>query len=260
MTHFESKIQQHISKLQSTPAGLLEAEVTRKRLDWFAEHAAEYAALTPTPRRAYEFLFRDYMGLDLADLPVIEECEDEIVWLSRNPCPTLEACIRAGLETRFVCRAVYERSTQALISCVDPQLRFLRSYTEIRPHAEHCRERLARLDFQAALTAADEEARRAVDQEAALQGAVVFLGRRLLGRSGGLQAAALSIRQSLEILGEENLTGAVLFCTPEPSPELFEAAAAAAITSVVWRAGLTWVESFPAFPTGLDPAALRLRK
>ena len=42
-----------------------------------------------------------------------------------------------GLDTRSVCRGAYEKSTQAFISHMDPELRFLRSYSEIRPYSDH---------------------------------------------------------------------------------------------------------------------------
>ena len=80
------------------------------------------------------------MGLPLLDLGVTTESETAITWLSRNPCRTLEACTTLGLDTRVVCRAVYEKSTQAFLSGLDPQLRFLRDYEEICPHAPQCRD------------------------------------------------------------------------------------------------------------------------
>jgi hypothetical protein len=69
-------------------------------------------------------------GSSSGDVPVVHESKDEIVWASTNRCSTLDACLEIGLDTRKVCRAVYEKSTQVLISRLDPQLRFLREYAE----------------------------------------------------------------------------------------------------------------------------------
>ena len=59
-----------------------------------------------------------------------------------NPCPTLEACRAEGLDTRKICRAVYEKSTQVMVSRLNPRLRFLRDYTQLRPQSDACLERM----------------------------------------------------------------------------------------------------------------------
>jgi hypothetical protein len=124
-----SKVQRQIERLQHCSYQAIEAEVAQKRVAWFRQHdgiAARYEH--PTPRQAFDLLFFDYMGLSLEELPIVSETETEIVWQSANPCPTLEAVRALGLDTRIVCRAAYEKSTQAFVSQLDPQLRFLRSY------------------------------------------------------------------------------------------------------------------------------------
>lgn len=72
---------------------------------------------------------------------MVEESDDRITWLSKNSCSTLDSCAQLGLDTRAVCRAVYEKPTQLFFSRLDPGLRFVRDYEQIRPHAPHCRER-----------------------------------------------------------------------------------------------------------------------
>jgi tRNA(adenine34) deaminase len=84
------------------------------------------------------------MGLLPADLVVVKETDQEIVWLSQNRCPTLAACLELGLDTRFVCREINERSTQAFVERLNPHLRFGRSYEEIRPYTEYCKEWITR--------------------------------------------------------------------------------------------------------------------
>jgi hypothetical protein len=144
---FELKVRQQIERLQSQDYRAIEAEVTQKRLAWLEQNYPLQIGQTPlSPCQAYQLLFFDYMGLSAEDLPVVQETDREITWLSKNPCPTLAACQRLGLDTRTVCRLAYEGSTQAFLSYLDPQLRFVRSYEEIRPYAPHCRESILRVD------------------------------------------------------------------------------------------------------------------
>jgi hypothetical protein len=136
---FEEQVRRQVERFQSRSYQAIEAEVTQKRLAWLARHHPN-PARPVSPRAAFELLFFDYMGLAPAELVVIEETDSRIVWLSRNPCPTLAACQQLGLDTRQVCRAAFEQSTQAFLTYLDPRLRFWRSYEEIRPYAAHCRE------------------------------------------------------------------------------------------------------------------------
>jgi tRNA(adenine34) deaminase len=145
---FALKVTQQVEKLQKYSLQDIEAEVTRKRLDWLEK---KFPGVSDpgihSPRQAFELFFFDYMGLDQANLPVIQEGPDEIVWRSENPCPTLEACRLLAMDTRIVCKAAYERSTQAFLSRLDPRLHFLRSYSEIRPYTAYCLERIVKVDF-----------------------------------------------------------------------------------------------------------------
>jgi len=142
---FARKVAQQVEKLQKYSLPEIEAEVTRKRLEWLdRKFPAGNDPSIHSPRQAYELLFFDYMGIDEHDLPVIEESADLIVWRSGNPCPTLEACLQLSMDTRIVCRAAYEKSTQAFLSRVDSRLQFQRSYSEIRPYGAYCLERIVR--------------------------------------------------------------------------------------------------------------------
>jgi tRNA(Arg) A34 adenosine deaminase TadA len=241
--NFESKVRQQIERLKNYPYAALERQVAEKRIAWFEQnHSYSDRRTSPTPRSAYEMLFLDYMGLSEDELPILAESEAEIEWLSLNPCPTLEACKALELDTRKVCRAVYEKSTQALVSQLDPQLRFLRSYAEIRPYSNHCRERIVRIDFEEMMAIAIEEAR--ISRRAGNQGhgAVVALGNRILGKAhdaatGGApssHAEVNAIRQAVHTLGDPNLSGTVLFSTCEPCPSCFSQAVWANLTTIVY--------------------------
>jgi tRNA(adenine34) deaminase len=241
---FESKIRRQIERLKQYPYAALERQVAEKRIAWFKENYPDATSRKPlTPRGAYETLFLDYMGLKEEELPILTESEEEIEWLSLNPCPTLDACKMLGLDTRQVCRSVYEKATQALVSQLDAKLRFLRSYDEIRPHADHCRERIVRVDFEGMMAIAIEEAKISRREGDKGYGAVVALGNRILGQAHdtaatqgdpSLHAEVNAIRQATRALGDTNLSGAVLFSTCEPCPMCSSLAVWANLTTIVY--------------------------
>ena len=140
---FAESLNRQLQRLQNQPLPEIEAEVAAKRMAWLKEHYPQGVS-NPSPRRAYELLFFEYMELEAGDVPVVAESEDRIVWASYNPCPTLEACVQLGLDTRVVCHEAYEKSTQVFIAYLDPHLRFRRSYETIRPYTSHCLEWIER--------------------------------------------------------------------------------------------------------------------
>jgi tRNA(adenine34) deaminase len=241
---FDSDVRRQIERLKSRPTRAIEREVAEKRIVWFKQcHRDTDRPDHPTPRRAYELLVVEYLGLLEDESPIVRETETTIVWLSRNKCPTLEACQALGLDTRRICRAVYEKSTQALVSQLDPQLRFLRSYEEIRPQADHCREMIIRVDFEDMMAAAVEEAKASKQEGNKGYGAVVAIGDRIVGQAHdtaatekdpSLHAEVKAIRQAVRVLGEANLSGAILFSTCEPCPMCSSLAVWANLTTIVY--------------------------
>ncbi len=241
---FDLKVQQQIARLQQSPCRVIEAEVAQKRVAWLREHHPTVDRRERlSPCRAYEMLFFEYMGLSAADLPVISETETEIVWRSENPCPTLTAVQELHLDTRHVCRAAYEKSTQAFVSYLDPQLRFLRSYQEIRPYACYCKEMIVRVDFEALMQKAIAQAGLSRQEGNKGYGAVVALGNRILGeahdtaiteRDPSLHAEVNAIRQAVRTIGDGNLGGAILVSTCEPCPMCSSLAVWANLTSIVY--------------------------
>ena len=183
------------------------------------------------------------MRLPVDELPVLSETDTEIVWRSLNRCPTLETCQRLGLDTRRICRAINEKSTQAFLSRFDPQLRFLRSYQEIRPFADHCKEVIIRVDFEGIMRLAIEEAQASRLEGKKGYGAVVLLGHEILGKAHDTavtehdpsqHAEFNAIRQAVQALGDSNLSGAVLFSTCEPCPMCSSLAVWANLTTIVY--------------------------
>jgi tRNA(Arg) A34 adenosine deaminase TadA len=243
---FDSQAQRQVERLRSSTLATIEREVAQKRVAWCREHGIT-SDPQATPRQAYELLFRDYMGLDLDTLPVLSESESEITWSSRNACPTLVACHTLGLDTRQVCRASYEKSTQAFLSQIDPRLRFVRSYAEIRPHAGHCRESILRLDFKAMMALALAQARQSLAEGNKGYGAVVVSGGQVIAkahdtavveRDPSQHAELRAIRAAAQALGDANLCGAVLFSTCEPCPMCAGLAVWANLSAVVYGASI----------------------
>lgn len=246
-SEFELKVEQQLERLQTQTLRQVERDTTSKRVAWLRDRGLPGAGASFSPRRAFDLLFFDYMQLAETDVPVVRQSETEIVWRSVNPCATLEACLTLGLDTRMVCRAAYEKSTQAFLSQLDPQLRFLRSYTRIRPHADYCEEMIVRLDFEESMRLAILEAKQSTLGGNKGYGSVVMLGRDLVGRAHdtaaterdpSLHAEVNAVREAVRTVGDPNLSGTVLVATCEPCPMCSALAVWANVTTIVYGASI----------------------
>jgi tRNA(adenine34) deaminase len=241
---FQSKVKKQMERLKRSAYREIENEIAHNRIAWLAlNNPAAGKPVHYSPRQAFEELFFNCMDLPVNELPVISETENEIVWHSLNRCPTLEACQRLGLDTRRICRAINEKSTQAFLSQLDPQLRFQRSYAEIRPHADHCKESILRVDFEEIMKLAIAEARASKQEGNKGYGAVVVRGHEILGKAHdtaiteqdpSLHAEVNAIRQAVQALGDSNLSGAILFSSCEPCPMCASLAVWANLTTIVY--------------------------
>ena len=187
------------------------------------------------------------MGLRPEDLPILQENETEIVWASQNACPTLAACGRLGLDTRVVCRKAYEKSTQAFVSAIDPELRFLRNYRQIRPYADRCEERIVRVDFRRMMGIAIAEAHASLAEGNKGYGAVAALGNCIVARAHdtavsqrnpSLHAEVNALRATAAVLSDGNLCGVVLFSTCEPCPMCSSLAVWFNVSAIVYGASI----------------------
>ncbi|HWQ56731.1 MAG TPA: nucleoside deaminase [Bryobacteraceae bacterium] len=245
---FAQRVAAQVRRLEATPLGIIDAEVAAGRKQWIEQrYTKKQLGPRPSPRAAFEALFFDYMGLRPEDLEVVRDDAAEISWLSRNPCPTLEACGRLGLDTRKVCRSAYEKSTQAFVSGIDPELRFLRDYREIRPYAPHCRERIVRVDFVQMMRLAIDEARQSRAEGNKGYGAVAALGNQVVActhdtastqRDPSAHAELNAIRQAAAALGDGDLSGVVIFSTCEPCPMCASLAVWANAGAIVFGASI----------------------
>ena len=117
--------------------GILEDLVSERRLRWLSK-----ARINPENpiEEAYRLFYLEYLGLDPGEAEIVEKTPRKLVVRWRNPCPTLEACRSLDMDTRYVCRRVYEGPTQAFMERIHPGLKFSRNYDAIRPHTEYCEE------------------------------------------------------------------------------------------------------------------------
>jgi tRNA(Arg) A34 adenosine deaminase TadA len=243
----ETAVKKKVQSLQATDLRTLEAAVIEKRLRWCGANLEPSGGVSATPRLGYETLLLRYLGLSEEDVPVVSESDTKITWFSLNPCPTLDACARLGLATSAVCRAVYEKPTQGLLSWLAPELRFVRDYGEMRPEHPHCKETILRLDFDAMMRMALAEARESRATGNKGYGAVVVLGDRVLSAAHdtvategdpSLHAEMNAIRRAAEAVGDFDLCGAVLFSTCEPCPMCSALAVWANLTTIVFGASI----------------------
>jgi tRNA(Arg) A34 adenosine deaminase TadA len=227
----------------------LERETIGKRLAWLDEHG--YPERDPwapdrrpvSPREAFELFLVKYVGADPRDLPIEEESAGRITWLSLNPCSTLHTCVRLSLDTRTVCRAVYEKPVQFFLSRLDPSLRFVRDYQQIRPGAPHCRETIVRVDLEDLMRQAlgQAELSRAAGGGRGY-GAVLVMGDQVIARAHDSTGAdgdpsqhgeLKAISEATATLGTPDLSGALLVCTCEPCPMCAGLAVWSNVTTVV---------------------------
>jgi guanine deaminase len=142
---------------------------------------------------------------------------------------------------------VYEKPTQALLSWLNPELRFVRHYTEMRPEHPHCKETIVRIDFGEMMRMALAEAQTSRTTGNKGYGAVVVMGDRVLSASHdtvategdpSMHAEMNAIRGAADVVGDSDLCGAVLFSTCEPCPMCSAAAVWANVTTIVFGASI----------------------
>ena len=122
---------------------LLERCVTEKRIAWLQRHEPQFENTDCPLPDAYRLFYEDYLGLSVPnDGEIVEWTANRVLMRWWNPCPTLEACVRLGLDTRGICREVYHRPVQELLSALNPALRFGRNYDALRPYVPYCEEYL----------------------------------------------------------------------------------------------------------------------
>jgi len=244
---FERDVERQKNLFKSTKLAQLESAVIEKRRGWLQSGNPIPTGIRISPRQAYESFFLDYLQIPLQQVPVIEENEYEIRWRSANPCPTLEACRQLGLDTRKICRGVYEKSTQTYLSAIDPELRFFRNYSAIRPYAPYCEEGIRRIDLAALMKIAIAEAKFSRSEGNKGYGALIEFDGRIIAQTHdtattagdpSLHAELKAIREACRKTGATDLTGAVLVSSCEPCPMCTGLAVWANVTTLVYGASI----------------------
>lgn len=112
-----------------------------KRAAWLQANLAGVQQKDDPVMEGYKWFYEKYLGVSVPkDGEIVEHTARRIVMRWWNPCPTLEACRKLGLDTREVCKRAYEKPVQEFLKHIDPRLRFERNYEQIRPRAADCEE------------------------------------------------------------------------------------------------------------------------
>ena len=120
---------------------ILEEFVINKRLAWIKENQKKVKAVKGTPvERAVKIFYKMNQKLDFKDAKIVCWDKNRIITRWFNYCPVLEACKATGMNTRDVCRKVYDKPNQVFLSKIHPRLRFSRNYKFLRPYAACCEE------------------------------------------------------------------------------------------------------------------------
>jgi hypothetical protein len=119
----------------------LEGCVVEKRLSWLENNLEGLERRGDPVLDGYRLFFEIYLGLSTPeDGEIVEHSESRLVMRWWNRCPTLEACMELGLDTRGICQGAYHKPVQEFLSKIHPGLRFDRNYEALRPHTLYCEE------------------------------------------------------------------------------------------------------------------------
>ena len=120
---------------------ILERCVTEKRLAWAKMHLGEMQQTGNPVLDGYRWFYEKYLGVSVPeDGEIVELSDKRIVLRWWNPCPTLEACKKFGLDTRVICKKVYHQPVQEFLRQLHPGLCFDRNYDCLRPYVAYCEE------------------------------------------------------------------------------------------------------------------------
>jgi tRNA(adenine34) deaminase len=115
--------------------------VIEKRLAWWDRTGTSFTRSDNPLMDGYRLFYESYLGLSIPrDGGIVETTTTRLVSRWWNPCPTLQACQELGLDTRVICRKVYQKPVEVLLSKIDPRLQFTRNYAALRPWCSYCEE------------------------------------------------------------------------------------------------------------------------
>jgi hypothetical protein len=119
----------------------LEQCVIEKRSAWLEANRGNVKNEVDPVVEGYRWFYEVYLGVSVPkDGEIVEQTGKRIVMRWWNPCPTLEACKKFGLDTREICKKAYHKPVEEFLKHINPGLRFERNYDSLRPHAAYCEE------------------------------------------------------------------------------------------------------------------------
>ena len=118
---------------------VLENELTEKRLKWFRKNKRYLNLKGDDLKKAYQLILKK-IGIKFKEALVMKKTKTKLIFHSKNFCPLLEACKILNLDTRKICKMIYEKPTEELIKKINPKLKFSRNYKRIRPYTSYCEE------------------------------------------------------------------------------------------------------------------------
>jgi hypothetical protein len=125
----------------------LEQCVVEKRSAWLKANLGEVKNGDDPVMDGYRWFYEKYLGVSVPkDGEIVERTGKRLVMRWRNPCPTLDACKKLGLDTREICKKAYQKPVQEFLKHINPKLRFDRNYECVRPHTAYCEEIIELID------------------------------------------------------------------------------------------------------------------
>lgn len=125
---------------QANALKILENCITQMALEWCERNKEKLAPKEPLVDHAFRVYYFDHLGLSPKEVEIVEKTKRRVVCRWRNFCEVSEACEMLRLDTRIVCREVYEKPAKMLLKQIDSRLNFRRNYDKIRPYADFCEE------------------------------------------------------------------------------------------------------------------------
>jgi len=125
---------------------IIERKLIEKRDRWFEQNKKSLKLKGTDVEKSYQLILMK-IGIKPNEAPIVRETKNKIVFHSKNFCPALEACKILRLDTRDICKAVFEKPTEELIKKINPRLKFTRNYSKIRPFVDYCEEIIELIEY-----------------------------------------------------------------------------------------------------------------
>lgn len=104
-------------------------------------------------RDVLHLFYYDFLRLKPEHVEIVKLTSNELVTISRNPCPILKLSLLLGIDTKFACKVISETVCRYVLGNLDKDLIFERDYNYIRPYRDGCLERISRKWFMDAPSA-----------------------------------------------------------------------------------------------------------